>query len=147
MPSSEQPKPDGRFARSLDDARAKAIELRIEAPLRIAMSLSLLGEHMAAARRRIADLDSPLVNNGDRVDALAMDYLVIVQNTLDLSFAIVQWNELGRPQSHAECFRLLAQNGFIDEAIAKPLGILARRAWASIEIRLPTLTLVGSAVV
>jgi uncharacterized protein YutE (UPF0331/DUF86 family) len=84
--------------------------------------LAALAEHVARLRRRLPADSAALVGDVDRQDALAMSFLVAVQQALDIAAHIAADEGYGVAPSYSGAFRLLAERGVLDLSDAEHLA-------------------------
>lgn len=91
-------------------------------PSLVARKLGLLVEHVARLkRRRPADL-ATLRSDVDRIDAIALSVLVVVQESVDIAFHIASDEGWGIAATYRESFDLLARHGVITAELGTQLG-------------------------
>ncbi len=88
----------------------------------ILKKLAMLREHAARVRRRRPTTQDGFEQDVDLQDALALSFLVAVQEANDIAFHIAADEGWGLPGSYAEAFELLARNGVIEPALARGGG-------------------------
>ena len=88
--------------------------------------LQRLREQVALARERRPD--APEVLDVDLLlrDALALAFLVAVQECVDVAYHIAAEEGWGVPDSHAAAFELLAEHGVFERELASTLTGVAR---------------------
>lgn len=84
--------------------------------------LAVLRTHLERARRRRGDDLDALLGDLDRQDALAMSFLVAVQEAVEVDFHISTDEGWGLPGSNAEAFALLAENGLLTIELSRRLA-------------------------
>lgn len=95
-------------------------------PLLVTRKLALLLEHVARLRRRRPKTAEALRADVDRLDAIAMSVLVVVQEAIDIAFHIASDEGWGLPATYRQGFDLLAQKGLIPSELAAQLAGAAR---------------------
>ncbi len=86
----------------------------------------LLLEHVARLRRRRTPTVDALRQDVDRLDAVAMSVLVVVQEAVDIAFHIASDEGWGVPATYRQGFELLAEKGVISAELATRLAGAAR---------------------
>jgi uncharacterized protein YutE (UPF0331/DUF86 family) len=95
-------------------------------PVLVTRKLALLREHLGRIeRRRPATLEA-LRDDVDRLDAIAMSIMVVVQEAIDIAFHIASDEGWGLPATYRQGFELLASKGLITPALAAELAGAAR---------------------
>jgi uncharacterized protein YutE (UPF0331/DUF86 family) len=92
----------------------------------VTRKLALLREHLARLRRRRPASLEELRGDDDRIDAIAMSVLVVVQEATDVAFHIASDEGWGIPATYRDGFELLAKKGVILHALAAELAGAAR---------------------
>jgi uncharacterized protein YutE (UPF0331/DUF86 family) len=92
----------------------------------VARKLATLREHLARIRRRRTATADELRDDVDRLDALSLSLLVVVQEAVDIAYHLASDEGWGAPASHREGFELLARHGVVDGALAAQLAIAAQ---------------------
>ncbi len=95
-------------------------------PTLVTRKLVLLREHLARLRRRRPDSLEVLRGDEDRIDAIAMSVMVVVQEAIDIAFHVAADEGWGVPSTYREGFELLAKKGLIHDALATELAGAAR---------------------
>ena len=109
-------------------------------PLLVTRKLVLLHEHVARLRRRHIPSAEALRLDVDRLDAIAMSVLVVVQEAVDIAFHIASDEGWGLPPTYRQGFELLAEKGVIGSELAARLSGAARlgnriaHGYASIDV-------------
>lgn len=91
----------------------------------ILKKLAMLREHVGRVRRRRPAAREAFEADIDIQDALALSFLVAVQEANDIAMHITADEGWGIPSSYAEAFELLAKNGVIDQEHARGLAAVA----------------------
>lgn len=111
-------------------------------PLLVTRKLALMREHLARLRRRRPDTVDQLRADEDRLDALSMSVLVVVQEAIDLAFHIASDEGWGVPSTYRAGFELLASRGLVTADLASRLVAAARlrnriaHGYASVDVEL-----------
>lgn len=92
----------------------------------VARKLTTLREHLARIRRRRPATVEELRGDVDRLDALSLSLLVVVQEAVDIAYHVAGDEGWGVPASHREGFELLARHGVVDAALAAELATAAQ---------------------
>ena len=91
----------------------------------ILKKLAMLREHAARVRRRRPVTRAAFEADVDVQDALALSFLVCVQEANDIAMHITADEGWGVPGSYAEAFDLLAKNAVVTQQHARELGGIA----------------------
>ncbi len=91
-------------------------------PSLIARKVALLVEHVARLRRRRPEEVESLRADVDRLDAIALSVLVVVQEAVDISFHIASDEGWGIAATYREGFETLARHGVISAELAGRLA-------------------------
>jgi len=91
----------------------------------ILKKLAMLREHMARIRRRRPSTREAFEADVDIQDALALSFLVAVQEANDIAMHMTADEAWGLAGSYAEAFKLLANNGVISLEHARQLASVA----------------------
>jgi uncharacterized protein YutE (UPF0331/DUF86 family) len=91
----------------------------------ILKKLAMLREHAARVRRRRPEARETFEGDVDVQDALALSFLVAVQEANDIAMHISADEGWGVPGSYAEAFELLARNAVITAEHARELAAVA----------------------
>ena len=94
--------------------------------LLVTRKLVVLREHLARLRRRRPDSLERLRADEDRIDAIAMSVMVVVQEATDIAFHVASDEGWGVPSTYREGFALLADKGLVSRSLADELGAAAR---------------------
>jgi len=90
--------------------------------------LAMLREHAARVRRRRPPTREAFESDVDVQDALALSFLVAVQEANDIAMHVAADEGWGVPSSYAEAFEILANHGVITAEHARELaGVAAVR--------------------
>jgi uncharacterized protein YutE (UPF0331/DUF86 family) len=106
----------------------------------LARKLSVLREHLDRLRRRRPETPEELRQDVDRLDALSMSVLVVVQEAIDIAFHIASDAGWPLPATYREGFTLLADKGVIPAPLARELAGAVRlrnrnaHGYASIDV-------------
>ena len=95
-------------------------------PILVTRKLVLLREHLDRLRRRRPDALEALRDDVDRIDAIAMSVMIVVQEATDIAFHVASDEGWGVPSTYREGFELLAEKGLIPRSLADELGGAAR---------------------
>ena len=87
--------------------------------------LAMLREHASRVRRRRPASQAAFEADVDLQDALALSFLVAVQEANDIAMHIAADEGWGLPGSYAEGFEILARNSVITAEHARELGAVA----------------------
>ncbi|MBL0219890.1 MAG: DUF86 domain-containing protein [Myxococcales bacterium] len=91
----------------------------------ILKKLAMLREHAGRVRRRRPPARETFETDVDIQDALALSFLVAVQEANDIAMHIAADEGWGVPGSYAEAFELLANNSVLTREHARQLGGIA----------------------
>jgi uncharacterized protein YutE (UPF0331/DUF86 family) len=87
--------------------------------------LAMLREHAARVRRRRPASCEAFESNVDVQDAIALSFLVAVQEANDIALHLAADEGWGLPSSYAEAFDLLARNHVLTPEHARELAAVA----------------------
>jgi uncharacterized protein YutE (UPF0331/DUF86 family) len=88
--------------------------------------LQRLRDQVALARDRRPDAAEVLTRDLVLCDALALAFLVAVQECVDIAYHVAAEERWGVPDSHAAAFELLADHGVLDRELVTALTGTAR---------------------
>jgi uncharacterized protein YutE (UPF0331/DUF86 family) len=91
----------------------------------ILKKLAMLREHAARVRRRLPRTREAFEADVDVQDAVALSFLVSVQEANDIALHLAAAEGWGLPDSYAEAFELLARNDVITDGHARELAAVA----------------------
>ena len=91
----------------------------------ILKKLAMLREHAARIRRRHPPTREAFESNVDVQDAIALSFLVAVQEANDIALHLAADEGWGLPSSYAEAFDLLARNHIVTPEHARELAAVA----------------------
>ena len=91
----------------------------------ILKKLAMLREHAARIRRRLPPTREAFESNVDVQDAVALSFLVAVQEANDIALHLAADEGWGLPSSYAEAFDLLARNHIVTPEHALELAAVA----------------------
>jgi uncharacterized protein YutE (UPF0331/DUF86 family) len=91
-------------------------------PSLVTRKLALLVEHVARLKRRHPAEVASLRADVDRIDAIALSVLVVVQESIDVAFHIASDEGWGLAATYRESFDLRARHGVITAELASQLG-------------------------
>jgi len=94
--------------------------------LLVTRKLAVLREHLERLRRRHPESAAVLRADVDRLDAIAMSVVVVVQEAVDIAFHIASDAGWGVPATYGQGFDLLAQKGVLSADVAASLAGAAR---------------------
>jgi uncharacterized protein YutE (UPF0331/DUF86 family) len=93
--------------------------------LLVLKKLAMLREHVGRVRRRRLATREAFESNVDVQDAIALSFLVAVQEANDIALHLAADEGWGLPTSYAEAFDLLARNHVLTPEHARELAAVA----------------------
>ena len=94
-------------------------------PLIVLKKLAMMREHIGRVRRRLPPTREAFESDVDVQDAVALSFLVAVQEASDIAMHVVADEQWGIPGSYAEAFDLLARHGVVTHDEGRALGAIA----------------------